>query len=322
MKTAFVTGATGFVGRHLVEVLLASGAWRLIVLTRDPDNIPPSWRERLTVVEGQLERQESLECGLERGTVIFNLAGELSDASRMEAANVDGVKALLAAAEQAGAAKIVHLSTVGVIGSQRPGDITEDEPCTPQNPYEESKYRAELVISSSPRATPIIVIRPTIVFGDGERKRADSVLAMLRAIARGIFVHFGRGGIANYVYVGDVVDVCLCAAESPVARAIYNVADPCAMREIVDAAADELGVKRPWFVVPRVVGRPAAMVLERVGKMVGLNSPLTVSRVDALSSQARYVGQRIRDELGWTPPLGWRAGLAQTIAWYREKGLL
>nr|NIO06360.1 NAD-dependent epimerase/dehydratase family protein [Pseudomonadota bacterium]NIS72657.1 NAD-dependent epimerase/dehydratase family protein [Pseudomonadota bacterium] len=205
------------------------------------------------------------------------------------------------------------------------GLVDESTPCNPKSLYEKSKYAGEkLALDAFERfRIPVTVLRPTIVFGEKPNRGPDSLGSWLNAIQKGWFRFFGSGdSVANYIYVGDVVNACLLLAENEKAIGeVYIVSDPCSLRDFVGVAAEFLDVQMPG-IFPTWLGYTAAIAFEAVGKLARFSPPLTVSRVRALRNQLLYSSEKIRKRLGFTPVFGWRNGLFRTVEWYKRNKLL
>lgn len=320
-----ITGGTGFIGRRLVASLVEQGA-RVRVLTRRVERVRRLLPRRL--VEpwvGDLIRPETLR-GFARDTeVVYHLAGENRDAGRFNIVNVTGTQNLLAVCHDQNLRKFVHLSSTGVIGASGTGLVDESAPCHPRNAYERSKYAGEqMALAAFERyQIPVTVIRPPNVFGEGRIQNGDIWLAWITAIQKGRFRFFGTGdSVANYIYVEDVVSACLLVAGSGKASGeVYIVSDPCSLRSFVGAAAEFLNVSTPGN-LPIWLGYAAAIVFEGAGRLGHFSPPLTVSRVRALTNKLLYSSAKLREELGFRPPVGWREGLHRTLEWYKQNGLL
>jgi nucleoside-diphosphate-sugar epimerase len=313
-----VTGATGFIGQHLIHQLLAEGA-TVRIFTRGNKTLPASWRNRVQVAQGDLTDSTVLSSAVGGCDSVYHLAGELRDAARMHATNVRGTQNLLAACRGV-VSHVVHLSSVGVMGARQPGVVDETALCHPQDAYEQSKYAAEQIALdwSGQTGTPVTVLRPTIVFGEGRLAGEDSMLSWLRTIQAGRFIFFDKRAVANYVYVGDVVAAGVCAAKTK-ASGVFIVADPCLLSEFVSAAAQALGVPAPARVIPLPVAYCAALVFEMVGLALRRkNLPLNLRRVRALSNRTRFYSERAATTLGWQPSVGYPTGLQRTVNWYRQ----
>lgn len=324
MPKTLVTGATGFVGRHLVQKLVAAKE-SVRIMTRKPDDIPEDWKRSVEVARGDLMSVSELEEATRGVDLVYHLAGELRAEDRFWPTNVDGARNLVEASARSGVGRLIHLSSVGVMGPQPPGPVDERTPYRADTPYEKSKMEGErLVLETAPqRGIRVTALRPTIVFGDGPRRGADSMLQWLRAIQAGRFAFVGRGAVANYVYVGDVVDACIVAASKlDLSPSTFIVSDPCPLDEFVRTAAASLGVPPPRRRLPRWLALALAAVLHVAAGVTGRSNPLTIGRVRALSNRTWYVTARIERELQFKPRCGYREGLTRTVAWYRAAGKL
>ena len=319
-----VTGASGFIGRHLTATLLERGM-PVRVVTRHPERLPAEWAGRVEVITGSLTDKHTIEAVTKGVVLVFHLAGEMQEAASMKAVNADAAHDLVQAAGAAGAKRFVHLSSVGVIGADEAGDITEDAPCQPKNEYERTKLEGERAVLEFARAAGFdaVVVRPTIVFGEGVSRSRDSLLEWMRALQKGRFAFIGKKAVANYVYIGDVVEAMLRMSYRPSPRGeVFHVADPAPMHDFVGAMADALGVACPSKVVPTWAAYAAAAGIEAAHRLFGTPAPLTVARVRALSSPCRFNGDRLRTRAGVALPFGYRTGLARTVRWYKEVGKL
>ena len=320
--TILVTGATGFVGWHLVNRLLADGeAVRILV---PPDvTVPAGWQGRVDVAVGDLTVRESLPPAVNGASVVYHLAAEIRNAARFTAVNVDGTRALLSACALRGPIRLIHMSSVGVIGARRAGQYNETSACHPRQPYEISKWQSEQIALEHGRRGPlrVTVARPTNIFGARLVGPNDSLLSWLRAIKHHRFRFIGSGDtVANYVYVEDVAASCvyLAHADDTVGET-YHVADPCTIRGLVAYAAQLMGAPLPSN-VPLTLAYAAAAGLELAGRVGRFAPPLTFNRVQALTSHRLFSGDRL--QCRFRLPVGWREGLRRTIEAYTQHGLL
>ena len=156
-----ITGGTGFVGRRLLQRHLAAGD-EVRLLTRRP-SAPASCRR----FEGDLATGRIPAAFVAGADVLYHCAGEIRSEEKMHAVHVEGTRALASMA--AGTiGRWVHLSSVGVYGPRRQGDIDEAEPPAPAGVYEETKYRSEEIVLEASRngAMQVAVLRPSIIFGE------------------------------------------------------------------------------------------------------------------------------------------------------------
>jgi nucleoside-diphosphate-sugar epimerase len=319
-----ITGASGFIGRYLTDKLLERGM-PIRVITRCPDRLPPEWAGRTEVVAGSVTDRHTIESAMKGVSLVFHLAGETQHTAAMHAVNADAACELVRATAAAGAKRFVHLSSVGVIGSDRDGEVAEDAPCRPKNEYERTKLEGERAVLEFARTSGFdaVVVRLTIVFGEGANQTRDSLLEWMKAILRGRFAFIGQDAVANYVYVGDAIEAMLRLSERPCPGGeIFHVADPAPMRDFVGAMAEALGVVCPSRTLPVWFAYVTAVGLEAANRLLGIPAPLTWSRVRALSSACRFGGDKLRSQAGIALPFGYRTGLARTVQWYRAVGKL
>ena len=248
---ALVTGASGFIGSHLVPALVADG-WRVRTCGRRPR---ASWLPGgVEHVVADLAADDA--AGLVDGVShVFHLAGASSSASdeeEMHRSNVVGTENLLAAALDAGVERVLHMSSTSVYGEevQLPLPIREDVEPQPSRGYGKAKWLGEQVAwRLADKGLPLQVVRPVTVYGPGNVKLLASAIldaaierhAGLRTLA----VH--RDPIEQRVlHIDDLVAACLhlVRSDAPVGRA-YNVCSPeyPSSHELAGIVAGELGME-------------------------------------------------------------------------------
>ena len=293
-RTVLVTGATGFVGRRLVTQHLARGDDVRAITRRPqmlPDGVKPCIADLSTATPQELQ-------GFLRGVdVLYHCAGELRNEQLMESLHVDGTSALLTAARGV-VGEWIQLSSVGVYGPERRAVVTENTTLRPVGLYETTKARADALVEtwSAQSGTRALILRPSIVIG--ANMPSPWLHGMLTAVERGVFAFIGRcGASANYVPVDEVAAAMLLAARTPgYGLDVFNLSQWMSMEDFVAHAARLLQVPCPSQRLPEPLARAIAATL---GRLPGF--PLTRSRVDALSSFARYPAERIATVIGYQP---------------------
>jgi nucleoside-diphosphate-sugar epimerase len=296
-----VTGASGFIGGVLCEMLVHRGH-EVVALVRRPGSEPPGTLPRAGDLRDGAGLHEALMS--DRPDCVIHLAAEIAsqrNGRKVHAANVTGLRLLLDAclamgdSGTAAGPRIVFSSTV-VTGDAGGAMLTEEEPLPVQTPYGRSKLEGERMVLGS--GLPAVVIRPSHVYGPGGWY-ANELIPRLRQPGR--FAVIGRGeNLWDVVHVDDVAAALVLAVESAPAGSLYHVVDdePLTFYEFMAMTAEALGVGAPRRV-------PAA--LARV--MAGGNA------VDAVVRSARSSNAKIKRELGWRArfPRA-REGIADAVA--------
>jgi dihydroflavonol-4-reductase len=318
---AFITGASGFIGSHLAAHLVRDG-WQVAALVhgRSVDSA-----EGIERVEGDI-RDAALLTGAMKGTdVLFHLASALG-ASRLgeeelRAINAGGTRAALSAARAAGVKRVVHFSSAGVLGHVAEGRAAaEDHPLDPRDAYDRTKLEGErIALAFAGEGWDVVVIRPGWVYGPGDRR----TLKLFRAAARKRIPVVGRGRtLQTPVFIDDLIDGTLRAADRGRAGEIYNLAGPevLTVREIAAIAAEAAGATPIRFGVPALPTKAAAWALGKAFGAVGREAPLNPSRLAFFVHPKPLDIRKAATELGYAPAWDFRRGAAAAVAWYRAQG--
>jgi len=323
---ALVTGATGFVGGHVVEALAARGD-RVTVLARSAERAAPLAKLGVTVAPGTLEDPAALAAAVRGQDVVYHLAGLTAAASPADylRANADGTRRLLeaAAATTPAPSRFVHVSTQAVLGPSAPGmRLAEDAPCRPLTAYGRSKLAGEEAVRTATGVSWTIV-RPSAVYGPRDRE----FLPMFRLARLGVAPVFGRGTQQlSLVCAPDLADLIVRAGTAPAAAGrTYHAAHP----EVVTTRAFALAVgravgRRPLVVpVPGAVATPIVAAIGALAAARGRPSVLNRDKMAEFLAPAWLldVGAAER-ELGWRAALDAAEGTRRTAEWYRRAGWL
>jgi nucleoside-diphosphate-sugar epimerase len=325
---ALVTGANGFLGRILVDQLLAQGN-HVRALVRDPRRarVLPAAAE---VCPGDMHHPDSLVRACDGMDIVFHTAALATHWSPREAywrTNVDGVRNLLDAMTMAGAGRLIHFSTYLVYG-RCTGVRTESLPCDPTGDgYIDSKIAGEQLIRDDAAGRGVVwtILRPANIYGPYDRNWMPMAA---RNISRRRMRLFGPAGCpAAVVYGEDVAAFALECSLHPAARQeVFNIAssEQVTWSQFFHTFADRLGTTFPDWQIPYRVIHPLAGAFERVWRIAGAANPPPVTRfgVDLLSSDWRCCVCKARTRIGFTAATTHERGLEATVRWLRTEGLL
>ena len=326
-KTVLVTGANGFVGARLCEVLLERG-YTVRALVRKTGDLSRLAGIGVALVYGELGDPESLRNAAAGIDIIIHTAGRIKAPSLREymTANRDGTRNLLTAVYEASPIiqRFVFVSSLAA-GGPGPGDrpITEDEPAQPITPYGESKLAGEREALSFVDRLPVTVIRPPAVYGPTDTQ----VLGFFRTVRWHLKPYFGSPTArVSLVYVDDLVDGLILAAERPeaVSQTFYIAEDQShTWLELENIIARELGAWAMPVCIPRWFVRSLAAIVEWVFKPTGKTPALNRHKAeDFLQRNWTCSVAKAERLLGYRCRFPFEKGAALTIEVYRDKGWL
>jgi dihydroflavonol-4-reductase len=320
---ALVTGGTGFIGSHLVDALLKRG-YRIRCLIREGSNL--TWLKGLEIefFRGDYRDPSSLREALRGMEVVYHLAGVTrarTEGTYFEV-NAAATDALLHACIDARSSvkKFVFLSSQAAAGPSRNGrPKVESDPCEPVSPYGQSKRMAEELVLVHAREIPIVILRPSAVYGPRDR----DIHAMFRFLSRRIKPCLAGGEQRlSLCYVDDLVQAILLAAEtSGVEGEIFFVSDgrTYSMEALQEGFSEALGRKPFKVCIPRWAIHGMAFFSEYLASFSG--KPALVNRGKAREMVQKdwlCENSKARSRLGFEPRTDLARGARCTVAWYRE----
>ncbi len=314
-----VTGATGFIGSHLVDVLRRRGD-EVSALVRSTRRAARLVELGVQTVTGDLDDGEALALATRDRQVIYHLAGLVAARNEREflRVNRDGTRNLVAAAQKNGRPRFVLVSSLAAGGPASPGrPLSGDEPARPVSAYGRSKLAGEEVVRQSD--LPYTVVRPPIVYGPRDRE----VLRIFKAARRGLVPMCGDGSQElSAVYAPDLAEALAAVAAAPTSRT-YCACHPerFTSGELVHTIAATLGRQVRILKLSERPSRAFLGLTEVVSRLAGRRTLLTRDKANELF-QAAWTGdpEALHRDTSWRARHDLASGIAATAAWYSARG--
>lgn len=328
---ALVTGATGFIGSHLVDMLVAHG-WQVRGLVRRQPH--PRWTWSASDAEaavGDLHDTASLRAAMAEIDVVFHLAARVTDWGswkKFESATVEGTRNVLTAAAEARVKRFVHFSTVNVYDdhhARRNRVLTEDSPHAPPGDrhfghYARAKSLAEELVWQFHQEGRIAAttLRPALVYG----ARDETILPrLIEYLSSPLATWVGRGNpVIDPIEVTDVARCAMMAATSPsaIGRA-YNIAprERIGVRDFYGELCSVLRISPPRLTVPYSVVAALTVLVENGARLLRMRQPpvLTWAGLSLFTEDRHYDPSRAYDELGWQAEISLEHGVRRYADW-------
>jgi acetylornithine/succinyldiaminopimelate/putrescine aminotransferase/nucleoside-diphosphate-sugar epimerase len=328
-----VTGATGFIGGHLVQRLVQEGH-QVRCLVRASSDTSLLDKLDVEVAVGDLTSAPSLAGAAEGCRYVLHCGAHVSDwatAKEIARINVEGTRNLLQASIDASVQRFVHFSTTDVYGYPGGRAIDETHAATRfRNWYAQTKLAAEAEVRRADQghALGAVILRPATVYGP----RSTEVIGEIgRAIRNGNMLLVGGGrAVAGLCYVDNLIDAAVLALRHHAAPGqAFNVTDglDVTWREFTDGLASGLGCSQVRWSLPYWMANGIGFSLEHGYRLLRtttrLSAPPLLSRqaVQVLGKNQDFSNRKAREMLGWEPRIEYAAGLEATLAWLRTEHL-
>ncbi len=324
MKIA-VTGATGFIGSHVVEALVARGH-DVTCLARSPERTRELSRLPVRFVFGSLDSPRALAELVDDQEAVVHVAG-LTKASSMQEyirVNVGGTENLVSAIRGNGAhlRKLVFFSSAEAMGPSPSGrPLTEDVVPRPLSAYGKSKIMAEELLGSLRGRLPVTIIRPPAVYGPRDRDLA----ILFRMVARGLLPTVIPSPVYSVLYVKNLAQGICLAVERPqddMCRYFFTDGPAASWTDFGGMIAHALDRRPVTLGVPQFALRVVAFAAGIFNAITGKAGILSQDKIRELGGSWVVSDERARRELGYLPSFSTAQGIAETVGWYRNRGWL
>jgi len=324
----FITGATGFIGGRLTEKLIGDGHY-VVLLVRNPVEAGLKETTGMTIIRGDLDDKEALKSGMKGCHLVLHLAAFTrpysGDPGVSYNTNVTGTGNVLEAASVCSVKRIVLTSTGGTFSYSSNGE-TVDESSVPagayHTEYERTKAEAEkLVHEFCEKGLEVIIVNPTRIFGPGKLTVSNSVTRIIYWYMKGIwrFVPGNGKAIGNYVYIDDVVNGIMLAAEKGRPGEKYILGgENITFRELFSYAGSASGRKRFMVYLPEPFLKFIVKLMMLFATIMRREPLITTDWLNKYLKDWIMSSRKAETELGYkiTPV---STGIYETVKWLRSK---
>lgn len=313
-STTFVTGGTGFLGRHLIPSLCRSGH-NVRILARQPED--HAWLKRypnVEIVRGDVLDAACVKEAARGCDYIVHAAGYFrfwGEQAVFDATNVVGTENVLKAASDA--KRVIHVSTIALIGTPT-GVVDENHPANPTDNYQRSKYRAEQLALNY--GVPVIVLRPGAFYGPLGSYAFNRLF--FRDPMRGIIMQINGGSYITFpAYIADVAQAIVRSFDHGRTGEIYNICgESLTHKAAFDIICREAHLWYPRLNIPGWLGESFARFLTLLASVTGHEPFYPVTLRSYVYNDWRVTSEKAKRELGFVPT-SFEEGARRTIAWYR-----
>jgi len=326
-----VTGATGAIGARVVEALCKAGC-RIRTLSIDSP-VKGAFPAGVEVITGDITDVSVVEAAVSGVNAVVHMAALLHITNpspemcgEYERVNVGGTANVVDASVKAGVKRIVLFSTIAVYGQSDVKVLDEQSQTRPETDYARTKLAAERLVLSAKGADSGqlgTVLRLGAVYGSRIKGNYEK---LTRALARNRFIPVGKGlNRRTLIYDKDVgLAAVLAVSHSAAAGRVFNVTDGefHHLNAIIGAICGALGRKPPRFSLPVSPIRLSAGFIEMVCAALRLKPPVSRAMIDKYTEDIAVSGGLIKQELGFSPKYGLKAGWEETIQEMRGNGVI
>lgn len=315
-KRIFITGASGFIGKAVVERLLRDDhQLSLLYLPEEP----AEKFSDLNIIRGEITRADTLTGKLSGHDTLIHIAGSVGYQTwkNCRLVNIEGTRNILTEAADSGIRRVIHMSSVSVYGRVPDIAITEEQPFKKiGDPYGDTKIEVEYLVRQIAEENGIeyTILRPTAVYGRGDKKFLPKLMENLRS---GKFKMMGDGNHSvDLVNVIDVAESVSLVLENDISIGqTYNIANQQnpTWNEFLQVVAEDLNIPPNNSYISYKLAYRIAALMEGISKITGKPPRLSRYAVRLVGRQYDYVIDKARNELGFNPSVELLDGIRTCI---------
>ena len=323
----FITGGTGFIGKKLADKLVSDNNTVILLSRVTPESTAPK-KQGITFIRGDLSDINALRQGMNGCDRVFHLAAFAkpwsADPGEPYRINVEGTLNVFETALECGVKKVVYTSTAGTFGSSVSGSTLNEgygHAGKYQTVYEKTKAEAEkIALDYCRKGLNVVIVNPTRVYGPGKLSKSNSLTRIFKSYIKGSWrIIPGNGrAIGNYVFIDDVVNGHILAAESGVEGERYILGgENLSFRELFAKIGEAAGKSRILLPLPPVVMKTFTGIAGLLNRLTGIPPFITKDWLDKYLNDSIISSEKAERDLGYviTP---FSEGADKTIRWLRS----
>lgn len=327
MVKALVTGGTGFLGAHIVRMLVERGH-EVRVLRRSSSRTDLIADLPVEHAFGDVTDADSVRKAAQGCAWVFHTAAVAdywrAQRAKMYQVNVDGTRNVLNAAQAAGVERVIFTSSAAAVGLRADGQPSDES--VPFNllperfPYGHSKFLAEQEVAKAVQAgLSVVTLNPSVIFGPGDLNLISG--SMIAEPARGLVPPFYPAGAVTAIDVRDVAAAHLAAAERGQSGERYILgAWDATYRELFTLICQIVGARAPKLPLPKALATPLSALINALSRL-GLKLPVDGNQIWLSARRMLFDSSKARAVFG-APQISLRQSLEDTYQWYVQHGLI
>lgn len=326
MQKILITGATGFIGKHLAKALCSQG-FSVSALVRNPDKSQDLKALGVQLLPGDVTDNLSLLNAIEGKDIVYHLAGKIaykaSEREEMERVNVKGTQKVVDACVTHRTPVLVYMSSVVAIGASFKPDVLNEE--SPYNiadldlGYFQTKHDAEEIVKTAHKhnGLNVFILNPSTVYGAGDATKGSR--SVQRKVAKGKFPFYTPGGV-NVVYIDDVLYCLQNIYKKGRAGERYIVAgENLTIQQTFQIIAEAAGVAAPKIYLPKFALKVMGWVGDSVLEPMGVKGPLSSETAHTSSMYHWFSSGKAQRELGLKPTPA-KTAITESVRWMIDNG--
>lgn len=326
-----VTGGTGFIGRFFIPELLKE-EHNVFLLVRNLKKAKEMFGDSVKYINGDITDKESLKDCCKDIDIVFHMVAKVGNQLPSEKVyeefakvNIIGTQNIVEEAKKSNIKKFVYVSSVAAMGIVDESIITENSKCNPFLPYQKTKYEAEkfLLNEYENNKFPVIILRPTKVYGIGEPE--FSYLTQVKLCNKGINFIIGiRENYISNICILDFVSALVKCIDNGKNGEVYIISGKGSIsaKEFTEIISETLNKKVINVRVPKSIMIICAFFEERLFLLLRKKPLVTVRNIQAVSKDRIYDLSKSERDLCYIPQIDMKEGLRMMVNWYIKEKLI